>query len=308
MTARTSCIRISRSGSPAGRSDIPVPRLSNRINRPIGSQSAEEVRVPVVGPVKFEMGDESRDQNNVQLTAAGDLVRDMQTVADGVADRRGLTGWTPVGPGSCGLAGRLDVHVGDEPVSATVHGADQPLVAPVVTHRPTCLLDPARDSRLSHEPAAPHGIHELFLGHDALPVRQEVAQHVERLRLDRHGSAVSTQFEAGGIENEAVVEGEPHVRMVAQRTSVETNQIQSLAPAPRESERPRYVNLRAQLTAWSTANARPADHARSNAAGSSACAAVAGLCSKCGPSSGGQAAPCSVTIRSAADNSVAARS
>jgi hypothetical protein len=106
-----------------------------------------------------------------------------------------------------------------------VHRADQLLVAPVVTHRPTCLLDSARHSRLSHEPAAPHGIHELFLGHDAVPVRQEITQHVERLRLDRHGPAVTTQFEPGRIENEAVAEGEPHVRMVAQRTSVETNQI-----------------------------------------------------------------------------------
>jgi hypothetical protein len=32
-TARTSSMRVSRSGSPPGRSDSPVPRLSNRISR-----------------------------------------------------------------------------------------------------------------------------------------------------------------------------------------------------------------------------------------------------------------------------------
>jgi len=33
MTARMSSIRVSRSGIPCARSDIPRPRLSNRINR-----------------------------------------------------------------------------------------------------------------------------------------------------------------------------------------------------------------------------------------------------------------------------------
>ena len=68
MTASTSCIRVSRSGTPGGRSDIPVPRLSNRISRPIDAQPVQEVRVPRVGPVELEVRHEAGDQHDVAVT------------------------------------------------------------------------------------------------------------------------------------------------------------------------------------------------------------------------------------------------
>ena len=66
MTASTSCIRVSRSGTPAGLSDIPVPRLSNRIEPSHRAEPVEEVGVPRVGPVQLEVGHESGDQDDVE--------------------------------------------------------------------------------------------------------------------------------------------------------------------------------------------------------------------------------------------------
>ncbi len=136
----------------------------------------------------------------------------------GVADRCSHAGGTPVGRGGGRLAGRLDGHVGDEPVSATVHRANEPLAAPVVTHRPTCLLDAARHGCFGDEPPAPHGVHELFLGHHPVPMGHKVGQHVEGLRLHAHGPAVSTQLEQGRVKHKAFVERQPHVTIVARRT------------------------------------------------------------------------------------------
>ena len=51
------------------------------------AQPVEEVGVPRVGPVQLQVRDEAGDQHDVQIAAAGDLVGDVQAVADGVADR-----------------------------------------------------------------------------------------------------------------------------------------------------------------------------------------------------------------------------
>jgi hypothetical protein len=51
------------------------------------AEPVQEVCVPRVPPVELEMGQEPRNQDDVAVTCPGDLVSDVQTVADGVADR-----------------------------------------------------------------------------------------------------------------------------------------------------------------------------------------------------------------------------
>ena len=74
---------------PVGGRTCPVPRLSKRISRPIEPSRVQEVGVPRVGPVELEVGDEPRDQHDVAVAATGDLVGDLQAVADGVVDLAG---------------------------------------------------------------------------------------------------------------------------------------------------------------------------------------------------------------------------
>jgi hypothetical protein len=91
-----------------------------------------------------------------------------------------------------------------------VDRADHPLRLPVVADRAPHLLDPAGDRRLRDEPAAPDRVHQLFLRHDPVPMRHQVGQHVERLRLERHRLPVAAQLVQGGVELESVGEGEHH--------------------------------------------------------------------------------------------------
>ncbi len=66
ITARTSSIRVSSVGAPPTRSDMPVPRLSNRISRPYDGEAA------VVGsaklrdrPLELDVRDEAGDEDEV---------------------------------------------------------------------------------------------------------------------------------------------------------------------------------------------------------------------------------------------------
>ena len=130
--------------------------------------------MPWFGPVELEVGDESGHQHDVPAAATADLVRDLQAVADRVADR------LMPGRGAGRLAGRSD-----EPVATAVHGTDEPLGVPVVADRLAGLLDPAGDRRLADEPPAPDVVHQLFLGHHPFAVIHQIREHLEDLRLDR---------------------------------------------------------------------------------------------------------------------------
>ena len=88
MTARTSSIRVSRSGRPGGRSESPVPRLSKRIRRAIEPSRSRKRAWPRLLPVLLEVGDEPGDEHEVERAVAGHLVGDVEVAAARVADRR----------------------------------------------------------------------------------------------------------------------------------------------------------------------------------------------------------------------------
>ena len=92
MTARTSSIRASRSGTPGGRSDMPVPRLSKRISRPIAASRSRKRAWRRLAPVHLEVREEAGHEDEVDRAVAGHLVGDAQVAAAGVADRRGRGG------------------------------------------------------------------------------------------------------------------------------------------------------------------------------------------------------------------------
>ena len=105
---------------------------------------------------------------------------------------------------------------GDEPVAATMDGLHDALVAPAVTECLPCLLDPGRQRRLRHELMAPDCVQELGLGDHAVPVFDEMGEHVEHLRLDVHELTTARQLESGRVEH-AVVEAVPHRQIVTGR-------------------------------------------------------------------------------------------
>ena len=81
MTAATSPMRVSRSGSAPGRSDMPVPALVEPDQAREGAEPVQEVRVPPFGPVEHQVRDEAGDQHEVDVAGAGDLVGDVEVVA-----------------------------------------------------------------------------------------------------------------------------------------------------------------------------------------------------------------------------------
>ena len=232
-------------GKPRGPVGHPGSALVEPDQPAHGSESAEEVRVPVVGPVEFEMGDESRDQNDVQLTAAGDLVRDMQPVADGVADRRGLTGWTPVGPGSCGslVASTFTSATNRYPRPCTVRISLWSRPSSPIARR-ACLIRLVTAASVTNRP--PHTA-SMSSSLDTTRSRCETRY----LSTSNVCGSIGTGRPSRRSSKRAVSRTRPSSK--ANPTSgwshsaprVGTNLIQRLAPALRESNCLRYVDPRA---------------------------------------------------------------
>ena len=173
------------------------------------AQPVEEVGVPRIQPVVVQVGDEARHQYQVAIAASGQLVGDAQPVARGVVHRQGTPDRRRLAARRGGdVVGLLD-RLGHEPVAAAVQCLDHPLGLSVVPERATSLLDPTGHRGLADEPAAPQGVHQLFLGDDAVAVPHEVGEHVEDLRLHGHRHAVPPQLEGGEIQLHPLEE-EPH--------------------------------------------------------------------------------------------------
>jgi hypothetical protein len=92
-----------------------------------------------------------------------------------------------------------------------VDGADGPLLPAVVAEGTADLLDPTGDGGLADEAAAPHGVHELFLGHDPVAVPDQVHQDVERLRFQGDRGTLSSKLEQRFVELDDTVQEQDHV-------------------------------------------------------------------------------------------------
>jgi hypothetical protein len=155
--------------------------------------------MPWIRPVELQVGDESGHQHDVPVAAPGDLISDLQAVADRVVDRL-------VPAHGC----RRDLaYFTDEPVAAAVHRTDEPLRLPVIADRLTGLLDPAGDRRLADEAAAPDAVHQLFLGHHPVAVVHQERQHLEDLRLDPDPLTGAPQLDPREVELQ-ILEGDNH--------------------------------------------------------------------------------------------------
>ena len=84
-----------------------------------------------------------------------------------------------------------DAHLGDELVALAVHRADHPLQAPVVADHLAHRLDLRRQRRLADEAVAPDAVEQLLLAHHLAAPLHEVAEEIERLRLDADLVAVA---------------------------------------------------------------------------------------------------------------------
>ena len=102
------------------------------------------------------------------------------------------------------------LDVGDEAVATAVQGAHDPLRLPVVAEGPADLLDPAGDSGLGDEAAAPDRVHQLFLGHDAVAVADQVGQTSKAWGSIGTRCPVTAQLEKRLVELHAVAEGQDH--------------------------------------------------------------------------------------------------
>jgi hypothetical protein len=133
-------------------------------------------------------------EDHLAPAGGGQLEQGGESLKLGLAADRG---------GQGGRAGRALAALLDrcqEPVAATVERADHPLLPTAVADRPAGGLQPARQRRLGHEPAAPDLVEQLVLGDHPVPVADEVAQHLEDLRLQVAGPAAPAQLVAEEIE------------------------------------------------------------------------------------------------------------
>ena len=134
----------------------------------------------------------------------GDLIGDLQAVADRVVDRR-----VPRRGRLRELADRSD-----EPVAVAVHRTDEALGLPVVADRLSHLLDPAGHRALADEPPAPDAVHQLLLGHHPVAVVDQVREDFEDLPLDPHPDTGAPQLDPRQIKLE-IVEYDNHSSTLA---------------------------------------------------------------------------------------------
>jgi hypothetical protein len=163
------------------------------------AQPIQEAGMPRIRPVELQVGDKLGHQHNVPIAAPGHLVGDLQAIADRVVDRL-----VPAHGRRHNVADRSD-----EPVTAAMHGPDEPLRLPVIADRLAGLLDPAGDRRLADEPAAPDAVHQLFLRHHPIAMVHQVREHLEDLPLDPDPLTRTPQLDPRQIKLQ-ILEGDNH--------------------------------------------------------------------------------------------------
>ena len=94
----------------------------------------------------------------------------------------------------CRVAIHLGLHVADEAQALARDGADQLLALAIVAHRLARGVDPAGQSRIRHDAAAPHRRDEIVLRDDTITVLHNVDQQVEYLRLHCNGFGAAAQL------------------------------------------------------------------------------------------------------------------
>ena len=78
-------------------------------------------------------------------------------------------------------------------------------------------IDQSSHPRAAHDHAGPERAQQLRPRHDALAVSDQVEQHVERARLDRHGLPAPEQPESRLTDLEFPEAPRPHVHSIAVR-------------------------------------------------------------------------------------------
>ena len=81
------------------------------------------------------------------------------------------------------------VDVADEAEAALVQRADQRLLVAVVADRAPRRADARIQRRVGDQPSLPHRVEQLVLADDPVAMPHQIGEHVEHLRLDRHGRA-----------------------------------------------------------------------------------------------------------------------
>ena len=195
------------------------------------------------GPVK--PGQERLD--NCRLANSRLTADQHQLTATGLCRRqggpqRGKFGVTPDEACPCGLrwfkAGERLCDIGDEPVTAAMHGADDILAFTVVTGRSSRGLDAAGDCGIGDEPVVPDLVHELLFGYQAVSMPYEVGEHLQHLRLHVLRYSCAAQLEAVQIHRHVreLVHPANRVRPCAEPTLPCSHSLhETSTPAPRLS-------------------------------------------------------------------------
>ena len=124
--------------------------------------------------------------------------------------------------GRCGCRAVL-LHLADEAESALVDRADHLLRTAVVADHAARRADARVERRIRHHAALPHRLEQLVLADDAVAVLQQIGEHVEHLRLDRHGYAGAAQFllhQVNLVSAEAEVQDLPSFVIARRHTSI----------------------------------------------------------------------------------------
>ena len=257
-TARTSSMRCSRVGRCVTGSDSPVPRLSNRISRENEARRLQEPRERRFLPEVLEVRHPSHHEDEVDRSAAADLIRDVDVAAPRVLDRSGQD------RGGIGDrrrtrsrgGGRLR-DAGDEPVAAPVRRLDEAWRLRVVAERAPDFADADLQRAVGHERIRPERVEQLGLLDQAARPRREILEQRQRLGRQGDGARLSVELSAGGIEPETI-EGEERVRRhgageperVAIVSDLSPSRSLSATARSRRSETGRYSRARGPFVSY----------------------------------------------------------
>jgi hypothetical protein len=92
----------------------------------------------------------------------------------------------------------------DKPEPLSPKRAYEPLVDPIVIHRPSHGIDPRKQSGIGNDASAPDHVEKFMLSDNAVAVFDQVRQKVEDLRFELYQRVASPQLAAVKIENMTV--------------------------------------------------------------------------------------------------------
>ena len=91
------------------------------------------------------------------------------------------------------------------------HRTNDPLLGTTVVDRPARRVEPRRQGRIRHDPAAPNAVDQIILGDDLATVAHQIDEEIEHLWFECHWLRPAAQLTPLDVEH-VIVKPENHPR------------------------------------------------------------------------------------------------